>query len=182
MTCGFLVDHITFLQLPRLAQAGPPQSYTCRVVIETRGFLGPESNQSRWQFTFQWNQEGQSHVYQRMNGANHLDICRWIARLYRKYVFSFRLRLFMAHNSQMWFLHQLTFLYMAPILYFPHFGRRLFCTRSRSEQTEIQVAPRKNTNSFIFGGSMKLELSSQVRPSMSSCYEFRPIHRFWLCG
>jgi hypothetical protein len=82
MTCEFLVDHITFLQLPRLAQAGPPQSYICRVVIETRGFLGPESNQSRWQFTFQWNQEGQSHVYQRMNGANHLNICRWIARLY----------------------------------------------------------------------------------------------------
>jgi hypothetical protein len=94
MTCGFLVDHITFLQLPHLAQAGPPQSYIRRVVIETQGFLGPESNQSRWQFTFQWNQEGQSHVYQRMNGANHLDICRWIARLYRNYVFSFRLHLF----------------------------------------------------------------------------------------
>jgi hypothetical protein len=29
---------------------------------------------------------------------------------------------------------------------------------------------------------MKLELSSQVHPSMSSCYEFRPIRRFWLCG
>jgi hypothetical protein len=38
---------------------------------------------------------------------------------------------------------------MAPILYFPHFGRRLFCTRSRSA---------KRTDSHPGGATKKHEL------------------------